>query len=101
MSMPSAKRSPTKTSTNLIHHATGIKVDLFVAGSLLDVRQLERRRRVHVSAVAPRYRFVHSPEDILLQKLLWYRQGAPCPDHPGGTPSPLSSCKAPVSTVTT
>ena len=71
----------TKTSTNLIHHATGIKVDLFVAGLLLDVRQLERRRRVHVSADPDRYWFVHSPEDILLQKLLWYRQGGDVSDR--------------------
>lgn len=33
-------------------------------------------------AVAPgRERYVHSPEDILLQKLLWYREGGEVPDR--------------------
>ena len=71
----------TRTSTNLIHQASGIKVDLFVAGSLLDARQLERRRRVHVTSDPDRYWFVHSPEDILLQKLLWYHQGGDVSDR--------------------
>lgn len=71
----------TRTSTNLIHHATGIKADLFVAGSLLDARQLERRRLVHVTSDPDRYWFVHSPEDILLQKLVWYRQGGAVSDR--------------------
>ncbi len=34
----------TKTSANLIHPASGTKIHLFVAGSLLDRRQLQRRR---------------------------------------------------------
>ena len=71
----------TRTSTNLIHQASGIKVDLFVAGSLLDARQLERRRLVHVTSDPDRYWFVHTPEDILLQKLVWYRQGGEMSDR--------------------
>ncbi len=65
----------TRTSTNLIHHGSGVKVDLFIAGSLLDSNQLERRRRVQVTAGPDRFWFIHTPEDILLQKLLWYRRG--------------------------
>jgi len=65
----------TRTSMNLIHHASGIKVDLFIAGSFLDGRQLERRRRVQVTTNPDRFWFVHAPEDILLQKLVWYRRG--------------------------
>lgn len=61
------------SSANLIHRASSIKVDLFVARSLLDGRELERRRLV---AVAPdRAWYMHSAEDILLQKLLWFRGG--------------------------
>jgi hypothetical protein len=60
------------SSTNVIHKTTGIKIDLFVASSTLDHQQLARRRAV---LVAGRTWFVHSPEDILLQKLLWYRKG--------------------------
>ncbi len=70
-----------RTSTNLIHHGSGIKVDLFVAGSLLDGRQLERRRLVQVTTDPDRYWFVHSPEDILLQKLVWFRQGGDVSDR--------------------
>jgi hypothetical protein len=44
-----------------------LKVDIFVAGGTpLDEQQLTRRRRVL---------HVHPPEDILLQKLRWYRKG--------------------------
>lgn len=76
-----ARAVATKTSTNLIHQASGIKVDLFVAGSLLDARQLERRRLVQVTANPDRHWFVHTPEDILLQKLVWYRRGREVSDR--------------------
>jgi hypothetical protein len=64
-----------RSSANIIHRATGIKVDLFVSASFLDARQLERRHRVQIAVRPDRYIFVHSPEDILLQKLHWYRLG--------------------------
>jgi hypothetical protein len=60
-------------STNLVHRPTGIKIVLFAASSLLDRQQLARRRRGQVGP--DRFIFVHSPEDILLQKLHWYRAG--------------------------
>jgi hypothetical protein len=60
-------------STNIVHRPTGIKIDLFAASSFLDRQQLARRRRVQVGP--DRFIFVHSPEDILLQKLHWYRAG--------------------------
>ena len=63
------------SSTNLVHRPTGVKVDLFAASSLLDRQQLERRRRILVKSAPDRFMFVHSPEDILLQKLHWYRSG--------------------------
>ena len=59
-------------SANLIHHATGIKVDLFIASSAFDRQQLARRRSVTIEGQTW---FIHSPEDILLQKLLWYSKG--------------------------
>jgi hypothetical protein len=61
------------SSANVIHQASGIKVDLFVASSALDRQQLARRHAVAIDA--NRTWYVHSPEDILLQKLLWYRRG--------------------------
>ena len=69
-----------RASANLIHHATQLKVDLFVAGGTpLDEQQLNRRQRVTVSA--GRTIHVHPPEDILLQKLRWYRKGGEVSDR--------------------
>lgn len=70
-----------QSSTNLIHRASGIKVDLFVAGSSLDTRQLERRRRIQIQASPDRFIYVHTAEDILLQKLHWYRIGGEVSDR--------------------
>jgi hypothetical protein len=64
----------TRSNANLIEQKTHLKVDFFVAGGTpLDEQQLKRRR-----AVTPRAGLtlhVHPPEDILLQKLRWYREG--------------------------
>jgi serine/threonine protein kinase len=68
------------TSANLIHHATPLKVDLFVAGGThLDTRQLQRRQVIEIAA--GRTLHVHPPEDILLQKLQWYRKGGETSDR--------------------
>lgn len=69
-----------RSSTNLIHQATQLKVDLFVAGGTpLDEQQLRRRRAVEITL--GRILHVHPPEDILLQKLRWYRQGGETSDR--------------------
>lgn len=63
-----------KTSTNLVHYASQVKIDIFVAGGTpLDALQLERRLRVDLGDT--RVLHVHPPEDILLQKLRWHRIG--------------------------
>ncbi len=68
------------TGTNLIHDATQIKVDIFIAGGTpLDEQQLQRRRAVNVGA--GRTLHVHPPEDILLQKLRWYHRGGGVSDR--------------------
>jgi hypothetical protein len=60
-----------RRSTNLIHQKTQIKVDVFVAGGTpVDFQQLARRQPVEVGG---RTLYVHPPEDILLQKLRWFR----------------------------
>jgi hypothetical protein len=57
-----------------------LKVDLFVAGGTpLDAQQIARRKRVPVSG--GRALYVHPPEDILLQKLRWYRLGGDVSDR--------------------
>ena len=70
-----ARAVRTASNVNVIHQPSGIKVDLFVAGSPLEMRQLDRRIRVPLSVQGERFIYVHSPEDILLQKLHWYRLG--------------------------
>jgi hypothetical protein len=70
----------TRGSVNLIHQESQIKVDLFVAGGTpLDAQQLQRRQRVQLDP--ERTLYVHPPEDILLQKLRWYRRGGAVSDR--------------------
>jgi hypothetical protein len=70
----------TRTSVNLIHQATQLKVDLFVAGGTpLDLQQIARRLAVDLGE--GRRLYVHPPEDIVLQKLLWYRNGGGVSDR--------------------
>lgn len=70
------------SSVNLIHQPSAIKVDLFIAGgSPLDEQQIGRRRRVQVSENPHRYLWVHTPEDVLLQKLRWFRPGREVADR--------------------
>ena len=65
-----------RSSTNIIHHETSTKVDLFIAGrSPIDRIQLDRRQRVRVTTDPDAWLYVYTPEDILLQKLAWYRLG--------------------------
>lgn len=70
-----------RSTVNLIHTPTSLKVDLFVARSLLDRRQLERRRPVQIARDPDRTIFMHSPEDIVVQKLHWYRLGGEVSDR--------------------
>jgi hypothetical protein len=70
-----------RSSFNLIHLPTLSKVDVFVLGrEPWARRQLERRRLVDLGgegAPVP----VASPEDIVLHKLLWYREGGGVSDR--------------------
>lgn len=67
-------------TANLIDQDTNIKIDLFVAGGTpLDRQQLERRWAVDVGDGKTIY--VHPPEDILLQKLRWFRNGGGVSDR--------------------
>jgi hypothetical protein len=65
-----------RSSVNIFHRPSAVKVDLFVmGGSALDEEQMERRQRVQVATTPDRYLYVYTPEDILLQKLRWFRKG--------------------------
>ena len=64
-----------RSSANLIHHWTSTKVDLFVlGGSPLDDEQMARRLSIKVASEPDRFLYIYTPEDILLQKLRWYRR---------------------------
>lgn len=68
-------------TTNLIHVKSAIKIDLFIAGATpLDAALLQRRQAVTVGD-PPRMMYVHTPEDILLQKLRWFRLGDEASDR--------------------
>jgi len=54
-----------RSTVNVIHQASGIKVDLFVASTPLEALQLQRRIEVTVSSEPRRSLYIHSPEDIL------------------------------------
>jgi hypothetical protein len=69
-----------RTSANLIHQPSQLKVDVFVAGGTpLDEQQLKRRQAVDVGGGQTLY--LHPPEDILLQKLRWFRKGGEVSDR--------------------
>jgi hypothetical protein len=68
-------------TVNLIHVATTVKVDLFVAGGTPLDAELLRRRRMVMAGKPPSPVFVHTPEDILLQKLRWFRMGGEVSDR--------------------
>lgn len=68
------------SSVNLIDNATLLKVDLFVAGGTpVDAEQIQRRLLVSLGdgVTLP----IHPPEDILLQKLRWFRLGGEASDR--------------------
>lgn len=63
-----------RSSFNLIHLATMVKVDLFVlSDGLLDRRQMQRRRRMQVPSGGELW--IGSPEGQILRKLWWYELG--------------------------
>lgn len=63
-----------RASVNAIHLATGFKVDLFVVGDdRLARRELERAERLRVGDGADDELRVATAEDIVLQKLAWFR----------------------------
>jgi hypothetical protein len=73
---------PSRSSFNLVHLASGVKVDLFVKGrSNFDASEFDRRVVVRLGDDAPRDVFVKSAEDTILRKLLWFRLGGEVSDR--------------------
>lgn len=71
-----------RSSFNLVHLASGFKVDFFVAGSeAFDRGEIVRAVPHRLADDAPRDVLVKSPEDTLLRKLQWYRAGGESSDR--------------------
>lgn len=65
-----------RSSVNVFHASSAIKVDLFVMGTdPLDEEPMNRRQRIRVATEPDRHLYTYAPEDILLQKLRWFRLG--------------------------
>lgn len=65
-----------RTSFNLIHLKTMIKVDLFVfSGTPLATQEMARKQVLPIPGEPEAHLHVATPEDTILQKLLWYRKG--------------------------
>lgn len=74
---PAIRDAVTQRATfNVIHLRTLFKVDVFVAGDDLATRRELQRRQVYTLDVDPPEEIVvASPEDIVVQKLYWFRLG--------------------------
>jgi hypothetical protein len=64
-----------RASFNIVHHRTGLKVDIFIFKNDPMARQEMARRRI-VAPLPDMGEFpVATAEDIILQKLRWYQMG--------------------------
>lgn len=73
-----------RATFNVIHLATMFKVDMFVSsGSPLLREEMSRRQAFELGDPARRV-YVCSPEDIVVQKLDWYRRGDRISDRQWG-----------------
>jgi hypothetical protein len=74
-----------RTQFNLIHLASGFKVDIFLPGpGAFDRNELARSAPFQLAEEPPRIVNVKSPEDTLLRKLVWYRGGGEISDRQWG-----------------
>ena len=63
-----------RSSFNVIHFETAFKIDVFVRKDTAFEKQLlSRRKLLKLSDSLERFFSIVSPEDIILLKLLWYR----------------------------
>jgi hypothetical protein len=74
-----------RSSFNIIHPASGFKVDVFVRKErAFDKSALARRRVVELAEPGIGSLMVLSPEDIILYKLEWFRLGGEISDRQWG-----------------
>ena len=71
-----------RATFNILHLATMFKVDVFVVGADdLLVAEMARKQRMRVLDDPVAEVFVATAEDMVLQKLLWYRAGGEVSDR--------------------
>jgi hypothetical protein len=71
-----------RSCVNVVHLATATKVDLFVMGATpIESRQMERRCTIQIGTPPRGELYVYTAEDILLQKLRWFRLGGEVSDR--------------------
>lgn len=71
-----------RRSFNIIHLETMRKVDVFVLrDSALDQQELDRRQLTVIVEDPPQSVYLPTPEDLILQKLDWYRRGGGASDR--------------------
>jgi hypothetical protein len=71
-----------RASFNVVHLGTMFKVDVFVQRrDPLSQAEMARRRAVRIADDPPRDLQVASPEDLILQKLDWFRRGGGVSDR--------------------
>ena len=74
---PEALREAVRTgfACNAIHRATHVKLDLYVRRNEgIDAEELRRAHRIRLTGREGSEASVASPEDTVLQKLLWFRK---------------------------
>lgn len=70
-----------RSHANAVHRPTATKIDLFIMGATpIEAEQMRRRQRIVVEAPAAEI-YVYTAEDILLQKLRWFRLGGEVSDR--------------------
>jgi hypothetical protein len=77
ISLPAVRSAVQRRSTfNVLRKTTSFKIDIFIQGSRsFDRIARDRRRPLPAEYPGDTIVYVHSPEDIVLQKLAWYRLG--------------------------
>jgi len=63
-----------KSQFNVIHPASGMKIDFFVAGDTIEISQLEHRIRRRILPGLDAW--CSPPEELVTKKLLYHRMGA-------------------------
>lgn len=73
-----------RSSFNLVHFASMLKIDMFVAPLRpFDLAKAQRVVEMQLTTTSTRRFRVTSPEDIVLQKLEWYALGGRCQNVSG------------------